>query len=286
MKDNKDNTVKWYDNGSIITTLIIIVISSIIVFSQSFALGKITSFGLFTSIINHNSIYLSILVYFIIVKLPAGKRYFNYLSVFIIFIYFIMATTSLLTLIQSFSLNTLLEFLLNFLMLMYLIHALLKDTRVWREFYLSKSPINDINNEIMFYTIGVVTIILLAVNLINTIVISGVIISILETIFILLFSRYIYLYREYLERKKNNMSLDDIKKTLKEVDKKVSDTVDDIGKRVNDFVEEKEIEKKIDKAKERVVDTTKELEKQMTELADDVKKDIKKRKTTTKKGDK
>ena len=270
-----DKKIKWYDSANTITTMIIVTIVLIIVFSQSFALGRNGSLELFTSIINHNSVYLFILIYFILIKFYIGKRYFNYLSVLIIFIYFITTTTSFLTLIQAFSLNSTLDFLLNTLLLIYLLHTLMRDTRIWREFYLSKSPFNELPNEFMLYSIIVVSIILLAVNLINTIVVSGVIISILDTIYVILLARYIYLYRVFLDKKKidvgDTMNLDDIKKTINEIDKNVSKTVDDIGKNINDYVVEKGIDKKIDKAVEATKEAGKEIGKNMKKAAKDVK---------------
>ena len=271
---NKKN--KWYDSAGVITSLIIGTIVLIIVFSQSFVLGRNGSLELFTSIINHNSIYLFILGYFILIKFYIGKRYFNYISVFLIFTYFITTITSFLTLIQAFSLNSSLDFLLNVLLLIYLVHTLMRDTRIWREFYLSKSPFNEIPNEFMFYSILVVSMILLAVNLISTAVISGVVISILDTIYIMLLARYIYLYRVFLDKKKidvgDNMNMDDIKKKIKEIDKSVSKTVDDIGKNINDYVVEKGIDKKIDKAVEATKEAGKEIGKNMKEAAKDIKK--------------
>ena len=281
-----DKKVKWYDSANTITSLIIGIILLIIIFTQSFALGRNGSLELFTSIINHNSVYLFILVYFVLLKFYIGKRYFNYLSVLIIFIYFITTSTSFLTLIQAFSLNSSLDFILNILLLVYLVHTLMRDTRIWREFYLSKSPFNELPNEFMFYSIIVVSIILLAVNLISTVVVSGVIISVLDTIYIILLSRYVYLYRVFLDKKKidvgDNMNLDDLKKKINEVDKEVSKTVDGIAKNIDDYVKEKEIDKKIDKAKEEVVKVGKEVGKNVKEAANDIKDSL----NGTKKGDK
>ena len=274
---------KWFDSANTITSLIIGTIALIIIFSQSFVLGRNGSIELFTSIINHNSIYLFILFYFILIKFYIGKRYFNYLSALLIFMYFITTITSFLTLIQAFSLNSTLDFILNILLLIYLVHTLMRDTRIWREFYLSKSPFNELPNEFMFYSIIVVSIILLAVNLISTIVISWVIISILDAIYIILLARYIYLYRVFLDKKKGDtMSLDDLKKTINEIDKSVSKTVDEIGKNINDYVVEKGIDKKIDKAVEVTKEAGKEIGKNMKQAAKDIKNSFE----GTKKGDK
>ena len=243
-----DKNEKWYNSANTITSIIIGVILLIIIISQSFAFGNNGSFELFTSIINHNSIYLFILIYLILLKLPAGKSYFNYLNVFLIFIYFITTTTSFLTMIQAFSLNSVLDFTLNILLLIYLVHTLMRDTRIWREFYLSKSPFNELPNDFMFYSIMGVSLVLLAVNLISTVAIRGVILSTLDTIYIILMARYVYLYRKYLDKKKidvgESMNFDDLKKKINEVDKKVSKELDDFGKRVDNYVKEKEIDRK------------------------------------------
>ena len=283
-----EKKTKWYDSANIITTMIIVFIFLIIIFSQSFALGRNGSLELFTSIINHNSIYLFVLIYFILLKTPAGKRYFNYLSVLLIFIYFITTSTSLLTLLQAFSINTILDFTLNVLLLIYLLHTLMRDTRIWREFYLSKSPFNELPNEFMFYSIMGVSIILLVVNLINTVAISGVVLSISDTIYIILLGRYIYLYRKYLDKKSvgDNMNFDDLKKTIKEVDEKVSKTVDGIAGDIDKYVKEKEIDKKIDKAKEEVVKTAKEVGKGMKKAANDINESLNGKSKKETKGDK
>lgn len=274
-----DKKNKWYDNANMITSLIIGTILLIIIFTQSFALRRNGSIELFTSIINHNSVYLFILIYFILLKFYVGKRYFNYLSVFVIFIYFIITTTSFLTVIQAFSLITSLDFLLNTLLLIYMVHTLMRDTRIWREFYLSKSPFNELPNEFMFYSIIVVSIILLAVNLISTIVISGVFISVLDTVYIVLMARYIYLYRIFLDKKKidvgDTMNLENVKKKIDEVDKKISNRLDELGNDINNYVKEKEIDKKIDKVKKEVVKTAKDVGKQVGNVTKEAVDDIK-----------
>lgn len=228
------NDKKWYDNANIVVNLIIGVIIGIIIFSQSFAIGgELTLFG---SVINHNSIYFLILIYYLFLKFSFGKKYFNYLSIFLIFIYSIFGITSLLTVVQAFSLNTVLSFTLDFLLLVYLIHTFLRDTRLWSELRLYHSPFNELTNEWLFYSIIVISTFLLAVNLISTVALSGVVISILDYIFYLLFSRYIYLYREYLDTNKIDIDNDgnfnsireDIKSTVYDAEDKIKDTIDKV----------------------------------------------------------
>jgi len=242
--EEKKEKLKWYESGYCITALIIATIVAAIICSQSFAVVGDSSLSVFSSVINHNASYLLILIYFIVLMTNKGKKYFNYLNIFLIFIYLISTITSFLTLIQSFSLNTIYLFLENIILLIYLVHTMLRDTRLWGELHLSKSPFNEISNEGYYYAIVVVVVFGLVINLISTVVISGLFVSILDTIYVLLFGRYIYLYRDYLDYNKldseNEGNFDDIKKDIKDaldktdLDDKIVDTVDKItGKTKN-----------------------------------------------------
>ena len=219
-KKEKQKTVKWYNKGESVTNAIIGVILAIIICSQSFANGEF-SIALFSSVINHNSIYLLVLVYFILLKLSVGKKYFNYLNVFLVFIYSIATFTSLLTVIQSFSLTQMLTFLMNFLLLLYMIHTLFRDSTIWKDFRLSASPFNELTNEWFYHSMIIISIILLIVNLISTVVVSGVVIAILDTIYYVLFGRYIFLYREYLDHKQldsdNEGNFDEVREKVQVV---------------------------------------------------------------------
>lgn len=230
---------KWYDNGYIITSSIIAVIFLIIISSQSFANGEL-SFAFFSSVINYNSIYLLVLVYFLLLSFPFGKKYFNYLNIFLMFIYFILSVTSFLSVVQSFSLTAVLKFILVFFLFIYMSHVLLRGTRFWKEFHLSSSPFNELTNDGAFYAIVVISVFLLAVNLINTVVIRGVVIAILDTFYYLLLGRYIYLYREYLDHEKidtnNEGNFNEVRGKVKEVLDKTE--IDDVI--VDGFKEVKE----------------------------------------------
>ena len=286
------NKLKWYDNGSIITTLVITTILVIIVCSQSFAVVGKSSLEIFSSIINHNSIYLLVLIYFILLKFKVGKRHFNYLNLFLVFIYFIITITSFLTVIQSFSINTLLSFLLYVTVLIYLFHTMFRDTRVWKEFKLGNSPFNEINNDtyygIMAFLLGV----MLVVNLISTVVISGVIIAFLDCIFYLLFGRYIYLYRSYLDDKKkdinNKGNFDELRDLAKEAIDNIKDKTEldekfiELKDKANDYIKEKKIDEKIDVVKDKIGDTVEDIKDKIDDTVGDIK--TKKTSKTKKKG--
>ena len=113
MEKNEKKENAWYNNGNKLVDLILATILLIIIFSQSFATTGGFSLTLFGSIINHNSVYLFVLIYFILLKFSFGKRYFNYLNLVLIFLYGLTTITSLITLVQAFTLNTVLEFTIN-----------------------------------------------------------------------------------------------------------------------------------------------------------------------------
>lgn len=278
----KDKKQVWYNNGNVIVNLIIGVILTIIICSQSFVTTHGSSLELFSSIINHNSIYLFILVYFIFLKFKVGKKYFNYFNILLVFIYVLTTLTSFLTVIQSFSLNTIIDFIINISLLMYLFHTMFRDTRIWNGLHINKSPFNEIDNEVNYYIILVISVFYLIVNLISTVVVSGVVIALLDTIYYVLFGRYIYLYRRYLDNKRIGIrGLGN----FDEVREKITDVTDSMKKEIDDFVKEKEIDKKIDKLGDKIEDATKKVEKDVSKKVKKVKKDVEK-KVKSKKGDK
>ena len=279
----KDKKVEWYNSGNVIVNLIIGIIITIIICSQSFVTTHRSSLELFSSIINHNSIYLFILVYFIFLKLKIGKKYFNYSNLLLTFIYILTTLTSFLTLIQSFSLNTIIDFIINIFLLLYLFHTMFRDTKLWDGLHIDKSPFNEITNEFSFYGILVISVFYLIVNLISTIVISGVVIAVLDTIYYILFGRYIYLYHDYLDKKKIGVkglgNFDELKD-------KVNETAKSVEKEISDFVKEKEIDKKIDQVEDKIVSTGKEVKIEVEKKIKSTKKKVKTDKAKSKKGDK
>lgn len=275
-----DNKLEWYDNGFVITNIIIGLIFLIFIFSQSFAINNnMGTIDIFKNIINHNSIYLLMLIYFISLKFGFGKKYFDYFNIFLIFLYFISTLTSLLTIFQTFNLSTLLELGLNFLLLCYLFHTCLRSTKLWKEFKLEKSPLNELDNEWYFIAITVVSIGMFTVGLISMVSVAGAVLLFLDCLFSIFFARYIFLYRDYLDSKvkviKSNSSwkeIDAISKKVDELKDKVEDFVDDSGidekiqdvkDMIDDFVEENEIDKKIDDAKEVITNTVKKTNKKV-----------------------
>ena len=263
--EEKEKKLKWYDNANTITSLMIGVILLIVICSQSFTTTENNSLSVFSSIINHNSLYLVVLVYFVFLKTKKGKQYFNYLNTFLVFIYLITTITSLLTVIQSFSLNTVLSLAENTILLLYMIHTLFRDTLIWKEFRLNYSPFNEITNESYFYSLIVVVVFMLVVNLISTVVFRGLLISCLDAVYVVLLGRYIYLYREYLD--------------LHQLDSDNEGNFDEVRKDIQEVLDSTTIDEKVVDVYEKVKEETKKI----LPKEEKVEEEKPKRKTTTKK---
>lgn len=245
LEEKKDNEL-WYDNPSIVTWLIILIISIIILSSQSFSINSnVNALRMFQDILNHNITYMIALVYFVSLKTKFGKKYFDYINLIMIVVFFILFITSILTVFQSFNLATLLSLAIHTLLVVYFFHVFMRGTRFWKEFSLEKSPFNELSNEWFFWALVIIEVILFSVNLITTATFNGTVLATFDCIYIILFSRYIYLYGVYLDNKKINVKNTGNFDKYKE---KVNDVVDDIGKKIED-VADSVIDKKVESTK-------------------------------------
>ena len=200
IKKEQKKLIEWYDNPNLITSFAVAVLFIIIVLSQSFAVqSNLGTNDILRSLLNHNSIYLLGLIYFIPLKTISGKKYFNYLNIFLIVVYGIFTVTGILTIIQSFGITSLVSLGINIIMFIYMIHTLLIDCRLWKEFKLESSPLNEINSDSYFYTVVVLEVILLTINLINTTTIAGAVVSFFGFCYTIILDRYIYLYRKHID---------------------------------------------------------------------------------------
>ena len=239
-KKKKKEIIEWYDNPRFISNLMILLIFSIVICSQSFAIGDNYSLKLFGSIINHNTVYMLVLIYFLSLKTGFGKKYFNYFNLFLIFIYLVCSITSFLTVIQDFSLTTVLSFSIIFVLFIYMIHTFFRDTRLWKELNMGDSPFNELSNDWYFYTLIVLSTLLLVVKLISTLMFSGVILSIFDCLYIVLFGRYIFLYRDYLDFKKKDLDNDG---NFNEIKDFVKDTVEDAATQLKKVMDAEKVKK-------------------------------------------
>lgn len=235
LEEKKDNEL-WYDNPSIVTWLIILIISIIILSSQSFSINSnVDTLRMFQDVLNHNITYMIALVYFVSLKTKFGRKYFDYINLVMIVVFFILFVTSILTVFQSFNLATLLSLAIHTLLVVYFFHVFMRGTRFWKEFSLDKSPFNELSNEWFFWALVIIEVVLFSVNLITTATFNGTVLATFDCIYIILFSRYIYLYGVYLDSKKIN-----VKNTgnFDEYREKVSEVVSDLGKKSEAIVED------------------------------------------------
>lgn len=250
--EEKKKGLEWYDNPTLITNLIIGLIALIIILSQSFAINNnLSTTSMLRNILNHNSTYLIVLVYFVFLKTKFGKKYFDFLNLFLILLYFITFITSILTVFQSFGLSTLLSLALHALLFVYLFHTFLRGTRFWKEFSLEKSPFNELTNDWYFYAIVIVSISVLAVQLISVASFDGTVLAVFDWIYALLFARYIYLYFVFLEKKKKNTHHSGNFDKYKE---KAAQLTQNIKEKVQDVYENFDMDEKINDVKEKISD--------------------------------
>ena len=252
MKKQEKN-VEWYNNPNFIIWLVIGIISLIILSSQSFtSIGNVSPIKMVQNILNHNITYMIVLVYFISLKTKFGKKYFDYSNILMILFFTITFVTSILTIFQSFSLVSILTLFNNFLILIYFFHTFLRGTRFWREFKLNKSPFNELTNDWYFNAIMVVEITLYAVSLISMTTVDGTFLATFDCIYIILLTRYFYLYGEYLNLiKKNSNNCGN----FDEYREKILDVKEEIVEKTDKLINEFDLDKSVEKVTEMIEDT-------------------------------
>ncbi len=214
---NKNKEKDFFDSPSMITYILIGLLVVLIILSQSFAIQSHMGVGdVFRSIINHNSIYLVSLIYFILIRVKFGKKYFDYLNV-VMFVFYLLTTfASLFTIFQSFGFDSLLNLAFNVLITLYFGYSFFTRTVIGRDLKLSDSPLSEINNGQYYYLLIGIIAISLIVSLVSVNSFEDVVVYLLEALYQFMFVRYIYLYKEYVERKEYE-TLNVKKKTVDEV---------------------------------------------------------------------
>ena len=211
---NKNNEKDFFDSPSMITFILIGLLVVLIILSQSFAIQSHMEAGdIFRSIINHNSIYLVSLIYFILIRVKFGKKYFDYLNLIMFTFYLLTTFASLFTIFQSFGFSSILTLAFNVLITLYFGYSFFTSTVIGKDLKLSDSPLAEINNGQYYYLLIGIIAISLIVSLISVNSFEDVVVYLLEAIYQFMFVRYIYLYKEYIERKEesNNISKDNDK---------------------------------------------------------------------------
>lgn len=238
---NKNNERDFFDSPSMITFILIGLLVILIILSQSFAIqSHMGAADVFRSIINHNSIYLISLIYFILIRVKFGKRYFDYLNL-ILFVFYLLTTfAGLFTIFQSFDFSSILNLAFYVLVTLYFGYSFFTNTVIGKDLKLADSPLAEIDNGQYYYLlIGIISISLI-VSLISVNNFEDVVVHLLEAIYEFLFIRYIYLYKEYVERKEANKKL---KKDKKNNETKI-DNSDDINKEIKEVKKSTRAKKK------------------------------------------
>lgn len=211
MKNNKEKD--WFDSPRMVTYVIIGLLIVLIILSQSFAINsQLGTSDIIRSILNHNSIYVLTLIYFVMLHFKVGKKYFDHLNVIMLIFFGLITLASMFTVFQSFGLVSLLQLGINILFTIYFLYAFISNTVIGKELHLSTSVIVELKNEQYFYLITTLLVIHLAVALINSTSFESIVISLLEVLFYFLFARYISLYKEYDDMKVSSSKRKKIKK--------------------------------------------------------------------------
>ncbi len=268
----------WYNNASTITWLLIIIISVIIVSSQSFSINReISAIKMFQNVLNHNITYMIALVYFISLKTKTGKKYFDYSSLIMLIIFFLTFVTSILTIFQSFGLTTLLSCSLNALIFIYFFHTFLRGTILWKDFKLKESPFNELTNEWYFRGIVIVEIILYTVSLISSTTLNGVVLATFDCIYIILLAKFVYLYGAFLDKKKKNINNNG---NFDEYREKVIEIKDNFSEKSEKIIDEaKEVsDKLVEEVKNKSNEVISEVKSKSNKAIDEVKSKSKSKK--------
>ena len=211
MKNNKEKD--WFDSPRMVTYVIIGLLVVLIILSQSFAINsQLGTTDIIRSILNHNSIYVLTLIYFVMLHFKVGKKYFDHLNVIMLIFFGLITLASMFTVFQSFGLASLLQLGINILFTIYFLYAFISNTVIGKELHLSTSVIVELKNEQYFYLITTLLVIHLVVALINSTSFESIVISLLEVLFYFLFARYISLYKEYDDMKVSSSKKKKIKK--------------------------------------------------------------------------
>lgn len=211
MKNNKEKD--WFDSPRMVTYVIISLLIVLIILSQSFAINsQLGTSDIIRSILNHNSIYVLTLIYFVMLHFKVGKKYFDHLNVIMLIFFGLITLASMFTVFQSFGLASILRLGINILFTIYFLYAFISNTVIGKELHLSTSLIVELKNEQYFYLITTLLVINLVVALINSTSFESIVISLLEVLFYFLFARYISLYNEYDDMKISSSKKKKIKK--------------------------------------------------------------------------
>ena len=94
---------------------------------------------------------------------------------------------------------------MNLVILFYITYTFTKETKFYKDLKLESIPFDEVTHEWYFYTICILSVILLVSDLIIVENLQSIVLALLNTVYVILFSRYVYLYNCYLENKKKKV---------------------------------------------------------------------------------
>ena len=295
LEDKKEKTL-WLNNPNILSSLILLVIFLIIVSNQGYIANGNTK-EIMSNVVNNNTIFILVFIYFACLKFKFGKKNFNILNIILLFLYFIFALTTALQLFKVFSIIALLYALINILLFIQLFHTLLRDTRYWEDYGIEKSPFNELDEDFYFNGILLLSVLYLVVNMLALDQVRDLSVSLFTSIYYIFFSRFVYLYDKHLDKKKkhvnNSGNFDELREKIDEVTdqikdnsiiKSIGEAADKITDKVDDLVDKGE--DKLDKATDKINEIKEEIKPKTTKKVTKTTKKSTSKKTTKKVGDK
>lgn len=200
----KDNIEKeWYDDPSLITTILIGLIIIILIMSQSYAIRNHYGFlYVIRALLNSSSVYLMYLIYLIFLKTKVGKKYFNMMNLIASFVFVLLTLAAILTVIQFPSIGSMVNAVQSLLLSVYFTYVFLEDSKIYEQLGLKKLQFSTVSNDQYFYILLGLIGVGLIVSLIQMVDFTGVVLALLESVFMVGFVRYIYLYQAFKETKK------------------------------------------------------------------------------------
>lgn len=200
LNDRKEK--EWYDDANVVTSLLIGILILILIISQAFAIRHQMGIDyMLRSLFNYNTIYVFFLSYFVLLKTKVGKRYFQLMNVILTVLEVLVLFGSILNVIQFFGLGTLFNLIMNIVLLTYMGYVLLRETKIWDLFHFEGLQLHLIKNSQFFTALSFINIIILVIELINSIEFDHVVLKLMECIYMIGFARYLYLYQDYQEKK-------------------------------------------------------------------------------------
>ncbi len=82
-----------------------------------------------------------------------------------------------------------------------MIYVLLKGTSLWKALHLDKIPFEKLKNDYYFYGITGISFLLLIIQIFLNLTFDSIALSLLECLFTIGFSRYLYLFKVYQDEK-------------------------------------------------------------------------------------